>query len=116
MTETLANGYSSESVQRELSNECQHERVWMVYKNLCILVLWTKVASALEGLKESIEKSPSPSKYTINHMQKAHDPFITLLLLTLAIMYACCVPAVIEQQQPVMLHAVSRSQHVTTHS
>ena len=23
----------------------------MVYKNLCILVLWTKVASALEGLK-----------------------------------------------------------------
>ena len=25
----------------------------MVYKNLCILVLWTKVASALEGLTES---------------------------------------------------------------
>ena len=23
----------------------------MVFKNLCILVLWTKVASALEGLK-----------------------------------------------------------------
>ena len=44
-------GYSSDSVQRELSNEYQHDRVWMVFKNLCILVLWTKIASALEGLK-----------------------------------------------------------------
>ena len=53
MTETLANGYSSESTHRELSNEYQHDIVWMIYKNLCILVLWTKVASALEGLKWS---------------------------------------------------------------
>ena len=37
--------------QRDLSNEYQHYRVWMVFKNLCVLVLWTKVASALEGLK-----------------------------------------------------------------
>ena len=50
MTETLAHGYSSESNQRELSNEYQHDMVWMVFKNLCILVLWTYVASALEGL------------------------------------------------------------------
>ena len=50
MTETLANGYSSESTQRELSNEYEHDRVWMIFKNLCILVLWMKVASALEGL------------------------------------------------------------------
>ena len=50
MTETLANGYSSESTQRELSDEYQHDRVVMIFKNLCILVLWTKVASALEGL------------------------------------------------------------------
>ena len=50
MTETLAYGYSSESTQRELSNEYQHDRVWMVCNNLCILVLCTKVASALEGL------------------------------------------------------------------
>ena len=27
MTETLANGYSSESTRRELSNEYQHDRV-----------------------------------------------------------------------------------------
>ena len=46
ITETLANGYSSESTQRELSNEYQHDRVKMVFKNLCILVLWTNVASA----------------------------------------------------------------------
>ena len=48
--ETLANGYSSESTPRELSNEYQHDWVGMVIKNLCIFVLWMKVASALEGL------------------------------------------------------------------
>ena len=47
----LANGYSSESAQQELSNEYQHDRVLMVLKNLCILVLWAKVATALEGLR-----------------------------------------------------------------
>ena len=51
MTETLANGYSYESTQRELSNEYQHDRVWMVFKDICVLVLEMKVASALEGLK-----------------------------------------------------------------
>ena len=51
MTETLGHGYSSESTQRELSNECQHDRFQMVFRKLCILVLWSKVASGLEGLK-----------------------------------------------------------------
>ena len=50
ITETLANGYSYESTQWELSNEYQHDSVKMVFKNLCIFVLWMKVASALEGL------------------------------------------------------------------
>ena len=50
MTEILANGYSSESTLRELSNEYQHDRVLMVFKDFGILVLWMKVASALEGL------------------------------------------------------------------
>ena len=45
----LANGYSSESAQKELSNEYQHDRVLMVLKNICILVIWAKVATALEG-------------------------------------------------------------------
>ena len=53
MTETLAYGYSFESTQRELSNEYQHDRVQIVFKNLCLLELWMKVASALEGLKET---------------------------------------------------------------
>ena len=35
---------------QELSNEYQHDRVLMVLKNLCILVVWAKVATALEGL------------------------------------------------------------------
>ena len=51
MTETLANGYSFDSTQRELSDEYQHDRVLMVFKNLCDVLLWTKVASALEGVK-----------------------------------------------------------------
>ena len=42
-------GYSSESPQGELSNEYQHDRVWMVFKKFCVRVLWTKIASALEG-------------------------------------------------------------------
>ena len=46
MTETLAHAYSSESTQWELSDEYQHDRVKMVFKNLCVLVLWKKVASA----------------------------------------------------------------------
>ena len=55
MTETLANGYSSESAPRELSNEYQHDWVWMVFKIFCICVLWTKVDLALEGLMLSPE-------------------------------------------------------------
>ena len=50
MTETLAHRYSSESTQWELSYEYQHDRVYMVIKNRCILVLWMQVALALEGL------------------------------------------------------------------
>ena len=41
--------YSSKSTQWELSNEYQHDRVSMIFKNICVLVLWTKVSSALEG-------------------------------------------------------------------
>ena len=37
MTETLSNGYSSDSSQRELSNEYQYDRVKMLFKNLCAL-------------------------------------------------------------------------------
>ena len=50
MTETLANGYSFESTQWDLSDEYEHDRVWMVFKDFWIFVLWMKVALALEGL------------------------------------------------------------------
>ena len=55
MTETMANGYSSESTRRELSNECQLGRVSMVFENICVLVLCMKVASAAEGLTPTHE-------------------------------------------------------------
>ena len=48
------NGYSSERTGRELSNEYQHDSVWIVTKILCVLVLWTNVASALKGLIGSL--------------------------------------------------------------
>ena len=50
MTETMANGYSSESTQRELSNEHQHDRVKMFFVIFCLFVHWRKVTSAGEGL------------------------------------------------------------------
>ena len=50
MTETMANGYSYESTQKELSNEYQHDKVSMVFKDVCVCVFWMKVALALEGL------------------------------------------------------------------
>ena len=49
MTETLAHGYSSEATQQKLFNKYQHGRVKRFFKNLCILLLWTNVASALEA-------------------------------------------------------------------
>ena len=50
MVETQAYGYSSESTQLELSNGYQHDRVSMVFRNLCVHVLCTNVVSVLEGL------------------------------------------------------------------
>ena len=49
MAETLAHGHSPVSARQELINEYKHDRVKMVFGNLCILVLRVKVASALEG-------------------------------------------------------------------
>ena len=58
MIETLTYEYSSESIQQELSNEYQHGRVSMVFKNVCVLMLWMKVASASEGLTYSFNSEP----------------------------------------------------------
>ena len=40
-----------------LSNEYQHDGVQMVFKDLCVLVLWTKVALALEWLTFDLTQS-----------------------------------------------------------
>ena len=63
MNKTLANGYSSESTQQELSNEYQHDRVKMIFKNLCVLVFWMKVVSALEGLMKLEARGKGASDY-----------------------------------------------------
>ena len=50
MTETLENGYLSDSSQRGLSCEYPDDLVRMIFIFFFILVHLTKVASALEGL------------------------------------------------------------------
>ena len=65
ITETLANWYSSESTQQELSNEYQEDRVSMVFQRSCLLVLWTKVVSALEGLSVNGLNSSSSNLFQI---------------------------------------------------
>ena len=50
MTETLANGYSYESTQQELSSEYPHDLVRMISITFCIVVNWTKITSVSEGL------------------------------------------------------------------
>ena len=47
MTETLANWYSFERAHRELSNEYQHGRIWMVLKHLSGLFLY-KISCSIE--------------------------------------------------------------------
>ena len=61
MTETMANGYSSESTQQDLSNGYQHDRVSIVFKDFCIFLPWTKVASSLEGLTLSCPAAAADS-------------------------------------------------------
>ena len=50
MTETLANGYSYVSTHMLVSYEYEHDRVRMVFKIICVLVVRMKETSALEGL------------------------------------------------------------------
>ena len=50
MIDTMANGYSSEGTQRELSNEYPNDRVKKIFMILFVLVHWKKVTSALKEL------------------------------------------------------------------
>ena len=56
MTETLANWYSSDRAQQELSNEYQQDRVWIDFKHLSDFISCVKIAAELKGLKEPNKK------------------------------------------------------------
>ena len=73
MTETMANGYSSESTQRDLSNGYQHNRVSMVFKDFCIFLPWMKVASALEGLNHCFSQYSETSQ--CEHPKNVNTPY-----------------------------------------
>ena len=89
MTETLANGYSSESTQRVLSNEYQHDRVKMVFKNICVFVLWKKEASALEGLSIHRKKLPIPYRCPMTDPLNDASTAILSQICTGTYMYDC---------------------------
>ena len=55
MTENMANGYSSDRIQRELSNENQHDRVKMTFMIYCFFVHLMKVTSAADGLSKQFD-------------------------------------------------------------
>ena len=95
-TETLAHGYSTENTQRDLSNEYQYDKVWMILKNLCILMIWMKVASALEGLREedrveierlikrnskSIKCNLTPLLFVCDDLKRLRISFISVSLI-----------------------------------
>ena len=71
--ETLAHGYLSESTQQELSNEYQHDKVWMVFKNLCILMFGMKFEISLSI--ESNGMKLIPKKENSNFRKKYPNPF-----------------------------------------
>ena len=73
MAETLAYGYSSESTQWELSNEYQHDMVSRVFKNICVFVLWRKVASALEGFSAKLIPKAWIAPHFRNFLPSAHS-------------------------------------------
>ena len=49
MTEIIANGYSSDSTQQELSNEYQQDRVKMIFIIFCFLYIGRKLTQQLKG-------------------------------------------------------------------
>ena len=53
MTETIAKRYSSESTLEEQSNGYLQDSVHMVVKNLCLLVLWRKLATSSIRVKHT---------------------------------------------------------------
>ena len=74
MTETPTYGYSSDSTQRERSNEYQHYRVQMGSKNLCALVLWMKVASISIGKNNNFISLQLLHEWAHGSSRKLHRP------------------------------------------
>ena len=79
MTETLANGYSSDSTQRELSYEYPDDLVRMIFIVFCILVHLKKVTLASEGLIYLLQ-SVMPFAYTTEKLG-----MVKMMLLSLYI-------------------------------
>ena len=75
MIETLANGYSSESTQRELSNEYQHDRIKMISKE--ILNSYALEESSLSIERDTNESVGVPTVPLIAAMQVPVSPGVT---------------------------------------
>ena len=70
----MANGYSSDSTQRELPNEYQHDRVRMIFIIICFFVHMKKVTSAAEGL--ILHKCSTHPHWETESISSALHPFM----------------------------------------
>ena len=61
MTEALARGCSSDSTQREPSNEFQHDRISMVFRNLCVLCAFDESSLSIGSVKRKAASIAEPS-------------------------------------------------------
>ena len=51
MAGTLSYWYSSDSEQKEISNEYQHDRVYIIVKKVCVVIPWTKSRLSIRMVK-----------------------------------------------------------------
>ena len=62
--------------ERELSDEYQHDMVQMIFRNLCVPMLWMKVASALEGfnqLEDELKSELMVTKSLVNVLMARNE-------------------------------------------
>ena len=60
ITETLGDRYSSDSTEEELSNEYQHGRVCMAFRQFSVLLSCIKEAAAFKGLNLILQLGRGP--------------------------------------------------------
>ena len=85
MTETLSYWYSSKSTKQELSNEYQHDRVWM-FSNILALLCLGKSSLSTERVKAN-RNNQDCNDLLINDNKDAVFKMHILMWLSLLVQY-----------------------------